>query len=125
MKTIIKIASATYTLQATQATYKNGLYGSTDEERMAHRVNQVIDLAKKASKIRRKPVTGGVSRAYPSGGGRMSTSGYVLAYLTANAHHSQSVSDALLFFKPLSTQITIPEGVDADISDQDTIKDSK
>lgn len=124
MKTTIKIKTTTYTLRSTQPTYKNSeLLHLTEAELMDHRIREVTEQAMKASKSRRKPVTGGVSRVYPKGGEHMSTDLYVRSYILANAgtYKGDDIDNDRLFFGPLSTRLTIPEGVDADISDQDTI----
>ena len=69
----------------------------------------------KASKIRRKPVTGGVSRSYPltGFGAMLSTEAYVREYMRLNPKDHKDIDFQLSRFEPLSNALTVPEGVDS------------
>lgn len=100
----LKIESTTYTLKSPE------------------RAAQVQELASK--KARRKPITAGCGRSYPRFGAELSTHAYVRDYFAMNVPGvycrtgSQEVARqaglaALDMFEPLSTHISIPQGVDS------------
>ena len=101
----LKIESTTYTLKSPE------------------RAAQVQALAGK--KARRKPITAGCGRSYPRFGAELSTHAYVRDYYAMNApgvycpgFNSQEKARqaglaALDMFEPLSTRISIPQGVDS------------
>jgi hypothetical protein len=100
----LKIESTTYTLKSPE------------------RAAQVQELASK--KARRKPITAGCGRSYPRFGANLSTYAYVRDYYAMNAPGvycrtgsqetaRQAGLAALDMFEPLSTRISVPQGVDS------------
>lgn len=77
----------------------------------------------KAAKIKRKPITVGCGRKFPTFGANLSTHAYVRDYFAMNAagvycggsHEAarQAGLAALELFEPLSEHISIPQGIDS------------
>jgi hypothetical protein len=100
----LKIESTTYTLKSPE------------------RAAQVQELASK--KARRKPITAGCGRKFPTFGAELSTHAYVRDYFAMNAlgvycgARNQAAAleagnAALDMFEPLSKHISIPHGQDS------------
>lgn len=85
---------------------------------------RIMDGYAKAAKIKRKPITAGCGRKFPTFGAHLSTHAYVRDYFAMNAPgvycavRNQSAAleagnAALDMFEPLSAHISIPQGIDS------------
>ena len=85
---------------------------------------RVMEGYAKAAKIRRKPITAGCGRKFPTFGAELSTYAYVRDYFAINSpgvycrsssHEAarQAGLAALDMFEPLSARISVPQGFDS------------
>lgn len=86
---------------------------------------RVMEGYAKAAKIKRKPITAGCGRKFPTFGANLSTHAYVRDYFAMNAPgvycpvfsnpaKALEAGDAALdMFEPLSAHISIPRGIDS------------
>ena len=85
---------------------------------------RIMDGYAKAAKIKRKPITAGCGRKFPTFGANLSTHAYVRDYFAMNAPgvycavRNQAAAleagnAALDMFEPLSAHISIPQGIDS------------
>ena len=85
---------------------------------------RIMEGYAKAAKTKRKPITAGCGRKFPTFGANLSTHAYVRDYFAMNAPGVycavrnqaaalEACNAALDMFEPLSAHISIPQGIDS------------